>query len=259
MAQLNLLGSPRIVFRYLNRESAAPVRATGSAAPAPLPALRSAVGLPERISVLHVEDCSTDTVPINPRRLFWTLSQKVPPRTRLYADAGNAFFWALHYWHPRGERVVDVNRMPVSMGFAAMGWAIGAAIGGKLADPRSPALCITGDGSYLMNAQEVSVAQQLGLNVVFMVLNNGVLGTIRHGQRMRGLENAANELPGTDFALMAQAMGIASWRIRSLDELDALGVESLFCRGGPVLLDVLVDPEIAPPIGQRVRNLQGPP
>lgn len=257
MAQLNLLGSPRIVFRYLNQQSGAPARAAVAAAPAELPALRGAGGLPEHVSLLHVEDCSSDTVPVNPRRLFWRLCQMVPPRTRLYADAGNAFFWALHYWHPRGERVVEVNRMPVSMGFAAMGWAIGAAIGGKLADPRSPVLCITGDGSYLMNAQEISVAQQRGLNVVFLVLNNGVLGTVMHGQRMRGLENTANELPATDFALMARAMGIESYRIRSLDELDALGVQSLFSRNGPVLLDMLVDADIAPPIGQRVRNLQG--
>ena len=134
---------------------------------------------------------------------------------------------------------------------------IGAAIGGKLAGPRNPVLCITGDGSYLMSAQEVSVAQQLGLNVVFLVLNNGVLGTVRHGQRMRGLADTGNELPRTDFALMARALGVESYRIRSLDELDALGVESLFSRDGPVLLDVLVDAEIAPPIGQRVRNLQG--
>jgi acetolactate synthase I/II/III large subunit len=90
------------------------------------------------------------------------------------------------------------------------------------------------------------------------VLNNGVLGTVMHGQRMRGLENTANELPATDFALMARAMDIESYRIRSIEELDALDVQSLFHRDGPVLLDVLVDPEVAPPIGQRVRNLQGP-
>ena len=258
MAQLNLMGSPRIVFAYLNQASAGLPDPEAQAGSAALPVLRNAHGLPRHISLLHVEDCGTDTVPLNPRRLFWILSQRVPPRTRLYADAGNAFFWALHYWHPRGERVLATNRMPVSMGFAAMGWAIGAAIGGKLADPRDPVLCITGDGSYLMNAQEITVAQQLGLNVVYLVLNNGVLGTVKHGQRMRGLQNTANELPPTDFALMARAMGVESYRIRSLDELDRLGVEKLFLRKGPVLLDVLVDAEIAPPIGQRVRNLQGP-
>ena len=58
--------------------------------------------------------------------------------------------------------------------------AIGASIGGKLANPKFPVLCITGDGSYLMNAQEISVARQLGINVVILVLNNGVLGTVMH-------------------------------------------------------------------------------
>ncbi len=259
MAQLNLLGSPRIVFSVPEPAERRHRRARPwQPHPRSCPRCVARAGCPSTSACCTSRTARRDTVPVNPRRLFWRLCQMVPPRTRLYADAGNAFFWALHYWHPRGERVVEVNRMPVSMGFAAMGWAIGAAIGGKLADPRSPVLCITGDGSYLMNAQEISVAQQRGLNVVFLVLNNGVLGTVMHGQRMRGLENTANELPATDFALMARAMGIESYRIRSLDELDALGVESLFARNGPVLLDVLVDAEIAPPIGQRVRNLQGP-
>jgi len=248
-----------LVLRLVIVATGADAAAAGAPSPgAVLPLALDALGLPQRISLLHVEDCSTDGVPINPRRLFWRLSQQVPPGTRLYADAGNAFFWASHYWHPRCERVVEANRMPISMGFAAMGWAMGAAIGGKLAGPRNPVLCITGDGSYLMNAQEISVAQQLGINVVLLVLNNGVLGTVKHGQRMRGLEDTGNELPATDFALMARAMGIESHRIRSLDELDALGVASLFRREMALLLDVLVDPAIAPPIGQRVRNLQAP-
>ena len=258
MARMNLWGSPRIVFRYLNQqdEELQPARGNASAGDTALPALRDARHLPRHISLLHVEDCSRDCLPINPRRLFWSLSQKVPPGTRLYADAGNAFFWAVHYWHPRAKRLLEINQMPISMGFAPMGWAIGAAIGGKLANPESPVLCVTGDGSYLMNAQEIGVARQLGINVVIMVLNNGVLGTVMHGQRMRGLENTANELPRTDFAMIARAMDIEAYRIASIEQLEALGIDSLFQRSGPLLLDVLVDSEIAPPIGQRVKNLE---
>jgi acetolactate synthase-1/2/3 large subunit len=256
MARMNLLGSPRIVFRHLNQEHRrASARQDRNI---PLPPLRDGRGLPHNISLLHVEDCSRDAEPINPRRLFWALSQVVPPGTRLFADAGNAFFWAPHYWHPNAERVITRNRMQVSMSFAAMGWAIGAAIGARLANPEAPVLCITGDGSYLMNGQEITVARELGLNVVFLVLNNGVLGTVRHGQRLRGLEDTANRLPATDFALLARALGIESWRIRSLDELWRLDVPALFRREGPVLLDVLVDPEVAPPIGQRVQNMERP-
>jgi acetolactate synthase I/II/III large subunit len=256
MAQMNLLGSPRIVFRYLNQQNGLSVAPDDHLGQRPLAPLRNARGLPQNLSLLHVEDCISDREPLNPRRLVWWLSQRVPPRTRLYADAGNAFFWAPHYWHPLAERVIDVNRMPISMSFAAMGWALGAAIGGKMANPRAPVLCLTGDGSCLMNGQEISVAQQLGLNVVFLVLNNGVLGTVKHGQRMRGLEDTANALPPTDFAMIARALGIEAYRIASLAELEALDVASLFDRPGPVLLDVLVDAAVAPPIGQRVKNLE---
>ena len=256
MAQMNVLGSPRIVFRYLNREQRRSL--TEPHTGAVLPPLRDVRGLPRQVSLLHVEDCNTDSMPINPRRLFWKLSQSVPPGTRLFADAGNAFFWAPHYWHPQAERVIERNRLQLSMSFAAMGWAIGAAIGAKLADINAPVLCITGDGSYLMSAQEITVARELGLNVVFLVLNNGVLGTVRHGQLMRGFEDTANRLPEVDYALLARALDIESHRIRTLDELLHLDVHALFRRSGPVLLDVLVDPDVAPPIGQRIQNLLGP-
>lgn len=255
MAQMNLMGSPRIVFRHLNQQGGGGAFPTHVGERTALPPLRDEQGLPRHIRLLHVDDCRADSLPINPRRLFWTLSQQVPRRTRLYADAGNAFFWALHYWHPRAERVIAVNRMPMSMGFSAMGWAIGAAIGGKLAEPRAPVLCITGDGSWLMNAQEISVASQLGLNIVYLVLNNGILGTVKHGQRLRGLEDTANQLPAVDFALQARALGIEAWRVRTHEELQALDLPGLFRRDGPVLLDVIVDGSVAPPIGQRVSNL----
>ena len=72
---------------------------------------------------------------------------------------------------------------------------------------------------------------------------------------MRGLADTANALPPVNFAMMARAMGIKAWRIRALGELAQIGVAGLFQREGPVLLDVLVDPQTAPPIGERVNNL----
>ena len=69
-------------------------------------------------------------------------------------------------------------------------------------------VCLTGDGSYLMNGQEITVAAELGLPVIYIVLNDGALGMVKHGQRLAGAEPIGFELPQVDFAAMAAAMGI---------------------------------------------------
>ena len=66
----------------------------------------------------------------------------------------------------------------------------------------------------------------------------------------------ANALPSVDFSAMAAALGVRSKRIACADDLLALSVEELFAEDGPILLDVLVDPDEVPPIGVRVKTLQ---
>ena len=103
--------------------------------------------------------------------------------------------------------------MRVTMNFAPMGWAIGGAIGTALANRSVPVVCITGDGSLLMNGQEMSVAQTEKLTVLFVILNDAALGMVKHGQRMAGAEQIAFELPTVDFKMMAESMGFAPQRI----------------------------------------------
>ncbi|WP_290659952.1 thiamine pyrophosphate-dependent enzyme [Aquabacterium sp.] len=59
-----------------------------------------------------------------------------------------------------------------------------------------------------MNGQEITVAAQEQLTVIFVVLNDAALGMVKHGQRLAGAEQIAFELPQVDFSLMAQSMGI---------------------------------------------------
>jgi len=66
--------------------------------------------------------------------------------------------------------------MRVTMNFAPMGWAIGGAVGTALANRAVPVVCITGDGSLLMNGQEMTVALTEQLTVLFVILNDAALG-----------------------------------------------------------------------------------
>lgn len=194
--------------------------------------------------------------PIKPQRLMRELSNLFPPNTRYLADTGASFAWATHYLHPydrrlAGKRDAHGGLFRAALEFASMGWAIGSSIGTALARPGNPVVCITGDGSVLMNGQEITVATQEKLPVVFVVLNDGGYGMVKHGQRLTGAENIGTEIPETDFAAFAKAMGVESHVINSPDDLLSLDIAAICNRQGPTLLDVRIDRDEVPPISVR--------
>jgi acetolactate synthase-1/2/3 large subunit len=219
------------------------------------------------------EQYASDAAPITPQRLMKELGRRFPLTTRFLADTGNSVSWATHYLHPDDRRIRERRiggggrkRTPgrrqsfggwlrVTMNFAPMGWAIGGAIGTAAGRPELPVVCITGDGSMLMNGQELSVAVAEKMTVIFVVLNDGALGMVKHGQRLAKAEQVGVFMPPTDFAALARALGAEAHTIRSPADFDALDIDAICARRGPTLLDVLVDPEQVPPMNVRMKVL----
>ncbi|RZI43459.1 thiamine pyrophosphate-binding protein [Herbaspirillum sp. HC18] len=214
----------------------------------------------------------SDATPILPQRLMRDLGRLFPPSTRFLADSGNSVAWAIHYLRPQdrrhgerrtgGERKMTSGRrkteggwLRVTMDFAPMGWAIGGAIGTAMGNPEAPVVCITGDGSMLMNGQEISVAVAERLTVIYVVLNDAALGMVKHGQRLAGAEQIAYELPRTDFAALARALGAQAFTVRDPEEFNALDISAICDRKGPTLIDVHIDGEEVPPMNLRMRAL----
>ncbi len=270
MAKLHVLGHLRTVFERL-------LQHIGDVLPAKRAELPTTPRGWEGDSSPEVSDC------IKPQRLMAELSKRFPPTTRFVADAGNSTAWAIHYLELRNRRgnLISVPSGPgaqalppspaglplaerrldhagwlrVLMDFAPMGWAIGAAVGIARAKPACPVVCITGDGSYLMNGQEITVAAQEQLTVIFVILNDAALGMVKHGQRLAGAEQVAFELPRIDYSLMAKAMGIAAHVVESAEDFARLDMDAILQRCGPTLLDVRIDPEEVPPMGLRMQTL----
>ncbi|MBI1905566.1 MAG: thiamine pyrophosphate-binding protein [Rhodocyclales bacterium] len=216
----------------------------------------------------------SSAIPIKPQRLMRELSRRFPPGTLFLAEAGNSAAWAIHYLQPHERRVVrrhnhatrdwrgmdrrrggDLGWLWVLMDFAPMGWAIGAAIGRACSGAHGPVVCITGDGSYLMSGQEISVAAAEGVAVIFVILNDAALGMVKHGQRLAGAERIAFDLPTVDFTLQAASMGIPAHVVRSPDDMERLDYAAMVARKGPTLIDVHIDGEEVPPIGLRLKAL----
>lgn len=211
-----------------------------------------------------------DSAPIKPQWLMHRLAQLFPPNTRYLADTGNSFAWAIHYLHPfdrrmsqrrtdgrhdDGRRQRNAGLFQCALEFASMGWAIGSSVGAALACPGEPIVCITGDGSLLMSGQEMTVALQHQLPVVFVVLNDSSLGMVKHGQLLGKAESIGHQLPSVDFAEMARAMGIVGYRIKGAQDLLDLNVPAICSRNGPTVLDVLIDQDEVPPMDMRIKTL----
>jgi len=267
MARLHVRGRLQSIFSQLLRQAPETIsRQTldSSVAPAWQTESRQAV-------FTKTESNPSDL--IGPARLMHELGKCFPPDTRFLADAGNSVAWAIQHLMPGGypepsraqpsrPSLLTTPSVPggwlrLTMDFAPMGWAIGGAIGTAIGNPNAPVVCLSGDGSMLMNGQEISVAVAEKLNVVFVVLNDQALGMVKHGQRLAGAERIAYELPPTDFAALARAQGAQGITIRSPEDIAALDIPAILERSGPTLLDVYIDPEAVPPINLRMQMLGG--
>ncbi|MBY0240104.1 MAG: thiamine pyrophosphate-binding protein [Burkholderiaceae bacterium] len=206
---------------------------------------------------------NSEATPIKPQRLMNELGRLLPINAAFFADAGNSVAWATHYLHPQASPLHDVRHhrregwLRLTPHFAPMGWAISAAIGSAVGNPDAPAICITGDGSMMMSAQELSVAVAEQLCVIYIVLNDRSLGMVKHGQRLAGAASIAHQLPPTDFAAIARALGGRAHTITSPADLQALDFKAICNYPGPTLLDVHIDPEEVPPMVSRLRVLAG--
>ena len=116
-----------------------------------------------------------------------------------------------------------------SGGLGTMGFGLPAAIGAAVAHPEKKVICITGDGSILMNIQELATLADLGSNVTVILLNNGHLGLVRQQQELfYGNRIFASRFPRRmNFAAIARGFGIQSRRAETADEIVPVLEEAL--------------------------------
>ena len=131
------------------------------------------------------------------------LRKRLPPETIVTNGAGNFAGWVHRYYQYTGYRT---ELAPVS---GSMGYGVPSAIAAKLVHPDRSVVSFTGDGDFLMTGQELATAMQYGLSIIFIVVNNGMYGTIRmHQEREHPGRVSGTELKNPDFAALARAYGL---------------------------------------------------
>ena len=177
--------------------------------------------------------------PIDPWALLNSLSNRKPNNAVICTDVGQHQMWsAQHMKHFAPENYIT------SAGFGTMGFGLPAAVGAKKARPQDEVILVTGDGSLMMNIQELGSIKRGNLPVKILLLDNQRLGMVRQWQDLfwnkRRSETILDDNP--DFVMLANAFGIPAERIESADDVDA-ALNRLLNSKTAYLLQVCIPPD----------------
>jgi len=204
---------------------------------------------------LQYED-STDSE-IKPQYMIQALYEATGGDAIVASDVGQHQMWAAQYFAFREPRLW-IN----SGGLGTMGFGLPAAMGAKVGCPDRTVVCIAGDGSVQMNAQELATCTQEGIGIKVFIMNNGYLGMVRQWQELFWDKRYSQVDMGNwpDFVKLADAYGATGLRLEDKKTLVSDMKEALAI-DGPVLVDVRVTREENTypmiPAGQPARNMVG--
>ena len=190
-----------------------------------------------------------DADPVNPMRIFWELSERLPHNAIVAADSGSAANWYARLLRFGGEM-----RGSLSGTLATMGPGVPYVIGAKWAHPDRPAVALVGDGAMQMNgmAELITIArywpQWNDPRLVVAVLHNNDLNQVTWEMRaMEGSPKFAESqvLPEVDYAAFARSVGLDGINV---DQPEQLGTawEQALSASRPAVLDVRCDPNVPP-------------
>jgi len=187
----------------------------------------------------HAADNDDPMAPITGPAFIRQLSRIAPDDTVIACDVGQHQMWvAQHYKfdHPRHHLT--------SGGLGTMGFGLPAAIGAQFADRNSTVINVTGDGSFMMNAQELATIRRYNLPVKLIVMDNQCLGMVRQQQELfyNNRESQINLDDNPDFVAMARAFDIPALHIERTDQIRR-GIETILAFNGPMLLHVAISRE----------------
>ncbi|NES83159.1 MAG: biosynthetic-type acetolactate synthase large subunit [Moorea sp. SIO2B7] len=172
---------------------------------------------------------------LSPQEVIVEIGRQAP-HAYYTTDVGQHQMWAAQFLKNGPRRWIS------SAGLGTMGYGMPAAMGAKVAVPDEEVICISGDGSFQMNLQELATLAQYDIKVKTVIINNGWQGMVRQWQETfyGGRYSASNLEAGMpNFELLAEAFGVKGMVLRDRSELPNVIAEML-AHDGPVLVDVHV-------------------
>jgi acetolactate synthase-1/2/3 large subunit len=196
---------------------------------------------------------------LSPEAILTAIDDATAGRCSIVSDVGQHQMWVAKLY-----RYQRPNSHITSGGLGTMGFAVPAAMGVALARPGEPVWAISGDGGFQMNMQEIATMVQEGIPVKMAVFNNGYLGMVRQWQQFfHGRRYSATPIWSPDYVRLAQAYGIAGWKVEAVDQLEG-AVRAAAAEPGPSLVEFMIEQEanvfpMIPPGGSLSEPIEGEP
>ncbi|HFB54500.1 MAG TPA: acetolactate synthase large subunit, partial [Hellea balneolensis] len=169
-------------------------------------------------------------------KLLHDLTRRAPENAIITCDVGQHQMWVAQHCY-----FDDPKDHITSGGLGTMGFGVPAGLGAQLGCPDRTVITVSGDGSIMMNIQELATLNRYQIPLKIVLLDNGVLGMVRQWQEVFFDENYSEvELyDNPNFAKVARAFQIDAFTVTKRDEVDA-GIDRLLAAKGPTLMHVKI-------------------
>ncbi|WP_322613170.1 pyruvate dehydrogenase [Dermacoccus abyssi] len=174
--------------------------------------------------------------PIHPEYAASVLDRMLADDAIVTADTGMCNVWSARYIHPTGR-----GRLISSALHGSMANALPHAIGAQFAYPERQVVSMSGDGGLSMLMGDMLTAHAYDLPLTVVLFNNSTLGMVKLEMLVDKLPDFGVDVPGTNYAAIAEAMGWHAVRVEDPKDLEAAYAEA-FAHKGPSLVDVVTDP-----------------
>ncbi len=179
----------------------------------------------------------------SPSRVIKEIANKLPDDTVVSVGAGMHLLYPMAFMpcnHPLSF-LSTVN-------FGSMGFGLAASMAASMMHPERAVLAVLGDGDFMMTIQDLETAVREGLDIKILILNDcqyrvlNVRQKLQFGGRVLGTEHG-----NPDFAELARCFGATGYRLDSPDQIEQV-LDAALSEKGPVVVDVIIDPEDIPPL-----------
>lgn len=173
--------------------------------------------------------------PVKPERFVADLRRTMPDDGILALDNG-----MFKIWIARNYPAYEQNTVLLDNALASMGAGLPAAIAAKLINPGKKVVCVSGDGGFMMNSQELETAIRLKLDLTVIIVNDGGFGMIKWKQDSMRLPSFGLEFGNPDFVEYASSFGARGYRIGSAGEFPAILAGCIGSKGVSII-DLPID------------------
>lgn len=208
---------------------------------------------------LNEDKMDSNSTPLKPQRAFCELSYFAQDKKiAFFLDIGNSTGFFSHY-----VQLESSHSLYSSYGFTCMGWAVGSAIGGKMASPDLTCMAIMGDGAFLMNGVEIQTAARYKIGIVCVVMFDDCYGMVEHGMKAISkythTDDGYYSLGSPDLIKWSESLGAEGYWVDAPGQLQ--NVLSEACQSAhdhqkPQVIIVKIDPNETAPFGSRYKAIK---